>query len=146
MRDPGGGGAGSYALKTFLEQTLHRRCPSLVLLLRNKSVLVLLCFLSAVAWPQDRSHQDFVRRLITAAVERTHHQVSYVSEYVHIPYPGGDVPSDTGVCTDEVIRSYRAVGIDLQKEVHEDMVRHFDARNGSTVLIPISITGASPTS
>jgi uncharacterized protein YijF (DUF1287 family) len=44
---------------------------------------------------------------------------------VGIPYPGGDVPADTGVCTDEVIRSYRAVGIDLQKEVHEDMKRNF---------------------
>lgn len=51
----------------------------------------------------------------------------YVSDYVPIPYAGGDVPADTGVCTDEVIRSYRAVGIDLQKEVHEDMLHHFDA-------------------
>lgn len=41
--------------------------------------------------------------------------------------PGGDVPSDTGVCTDEIIRSYRAVGVDLQKEIHEDMVRNFSA-------------------
>jgi uncharacterized protein YijF (DUF1287 family) len=47
--------------------------------------------------------------------------------YVAIPYPGGDVPPDTGVCTDEVIRSYRALGIDLQKEVHEDMERNFSA-------------------
>ena len=44
-----------------------------------------------------------------------------------LPYPGGDVPADTGVCTDEVIRAYRAVGIDLQKEVHEDMVANFSA-------------------
>jgi uncharacterized protein len=43
------------------------------------------------------------------------------------PYPGGDVPADTGVCTDEIIRSYRAVGVDLQKEVHEDMLRNFSA-------------------
>jgi uncharacterized protein YijF (DUF1287 family) len=41
--------------------------------------------------------------------------------------PGGDVPPDTGVCTDEIIRSYRAVGVDLQKEVHEDMVQNFAA-------------------
>jgi uncharacterized protein YijF (DUF1287 family) len=39
--------------------------------------------------------------------------------------PGGDVPADTGVCTDEIIRIYRAVGVDLQKEVHEDMVKNF---------------------
>jgi uncharacterized protein YijF (DUF1287 family) len=68
------------------------------------------------------SHQDFSRRLVAAAIERTHHSVRYGSEYVRIPYPGGDVPSDKGVCTDEIIRSYRAVGVDLQKEVHEDML------------------------
>ena len=73
------------------------------------------------------SRQEFTRRLVAAAIERTHHSVRYVSEYVHIPYPGGDVPADTGVCTDEIIRSYRAVGVDLQKEVHEDMVQNFAA-------------------
>ena len=72
------------------------------------------------------SRQDFTRKLVAAAIERTHHTVRYVSAYVSIPYPGGDVPDGTGVCTDEVIRSYRAVGVDLQKEVHEDMVRNFD--------------------
>jgi uncharacterized protein YijF (DUF1287 family) len=70
---------------------------------------------------------EFTRRLVAAAVERTHHSVRYVSAYVRIPYPGGDVPADTGVCSDEIIRSYRAVGVDLQKDVHEDMVRNFNA-------------------
>ena len=71
--------------------------------------------------------QKFLRKLVAAAEERTHHIVRYDSAYVRIPYPGGDVPKDTGVCTDEVIRSYRAVGVDLQKEVHEDMERDFSA-------------------
>src|ERR1700722_20015668 len=71
--------------------------------------------------------EEFTRRLVAAAVERTHHSVRYVSEYVHLSYPSGDVPSDTGVCTDEIIRSYRAVGVDLQKEVHEDMLQNFAA-------------------
>jgi uncharacterized protein YijF (DUF1287 family) len=44
-----------------------------------------------------------------------------------MPYPGGDVPAGTGVCTDEIIRAYRAVGVDLQKEVHEDMEQNFSA-------------------
>jgi uncharacterized protein len=65
--------------------------------------------------------------LVAAAVERTHHVVSYDPAYVRIPYPGGDVPASTGVCTDEIIRAYRAVGIDLQKEVHEDMASHLAA-------------------
>src|SRR5881394_2434627 len=73
------------------------------------------------------SKQEFIRKLVAAAIERTHHPVRYISDYVAIPYPGGDVPEDTGVCTDEVIRSYRAVGIDLQKEVHEDMEKNFSA-------------------
>lgn len=64
---------------------------------------------------------------MAAAIERTHHHVRYDPAYVRIPYPGGDVPADTGVCTDEIIRSYRAVGVDLQKEVHEDMVQNFSA-------------------
>lgn len=71
-------------------------------------------------------HQ-FLSQLSAAAVERTHHVVRYDSAYLRIAYPGGDVPPDTGVCTDEVIRAYRAVGVDLQKEVHEDMVANFRA-------------------
>jgi uncharacterized protein len=71
---------------------------------------------------QSRTEEKFFRSLALAAVERTRHAVRYDPAYVRIPYPGGDVPAATGVCTDEVIRSYRAVGIDLQKEVHEDML------------------------
>jgi hypothetical protein len=73
------------------------------------------------------AHEVFVQKLVDAAIERTRHTVRYDPAYVRIPYPGGDVPADTGVCTDEVIRSYRAVGIDLQKEVHEDMAQNFSA-------------------
>jgi uncharacterized protein YijF (DUF1287 family) len=64
---------------------------------------------------------------VAAAIERTHHTVRYEPAYVKIPYPGGDVPADTGVCSDEVIRAYRALGVDLQKEVHEDMKQNFSA-------------------
>ncbi len=74
-----------------------------------------------------RSRKEFVRKLVAAAVERTNHFIRYDGSYVQIPYPGGDVPADTGVCTDEVIRVYRTLGIDLQTKVHEDMVRNFDA-------------------
>jgi hypothetical protein len=73
------------------------------------------------------ARQEFLKKLAAAAEERTHHVVRYDPAYVRIPYPGGDVPADTGVCTDEVIRSYRAVGVDLQKEVHEDMELNFSA-------------------
>jgi uncharacterized protein len=67
-----------------------------------------------------------LQQLVAAAVERTNHVVRYDPAYVRLAYPGGDVPADKGVCTDEVIRSYRAVGVDLQKEVHEDIVANFE--------------------
>jgi uncharacterized protein len=78
-------------------------------------------------WFQETNQQTFLEKLSAAAIERTHHTVRYDPKYVHIPYPGGDVPADTGVCSDEVIRAYRALGIDLQKEVHEDIAAHFSA-------------------
>lgn len=76
------------------------------------------------ALPDDTT---FRARLVRAALERTFHVVRYEPAYVEISYPLGDVPAGTGVCTDEVIRAYRAVGVDLQALVHEDMARHFDA-------------------
>jgi uncharacterized protein len=92
--------------------------------------LVAILFLPAAALlPADESpaRKEFLLRLVAAAIERTSHQVRYDSAYVRIPYPGGDVPADTGVCTDEIIRIYRAVGIDLQKEVHQDIERNWSA-------------------
>jgi len=91
------------------------------------ALLILLLIASCVAQTQSTARADFTHRLVAAAIERTHHTVRYDPAYVRIPYPGGDVPPDTGVCTDEIIRSYRAVGVDLQKEVHEDIVKNFDA-------------------
>ncbi len=101
-------------------------------LVSKKALAVALVFVSTLAWAQTRpkgssSRQEFLTKLVAAAVERTHHEVRYDPAYVRIPYPGGDVPADTGVCTDEIIRAYRALGVDLQKEVHEDMERNFSA-------------------
>lgn len=73
------------------------------------------------------SGSAFLDKLVEAAIERTSHEVRYDPSYFSIDYPGGDVPAEVGVCTDEVIRSYRAVGVDLQKLVHEDMEKDFGA-------------------
>jgi uncharacterized protein len=83
--------------------------------------LLLYWLLPAVAVAQP----SFQERLSAAALSLTEQQVSYDPSYFSIPYPGGDVPADKGVCTDVVIRAYRQLGIDLQKEVHEDMKAHF---------------------
>ncbi len=68
------------------------------------------------------------RALCEAALDRTRHGVRYDPAYVRLEYPGGDVAADRGVCTDVVIRSYRAaLGQDLQVLVHEDMTADFGA-------------------
>lgn len=69
--------------------------------------------------------QDFFEKLSNAAIAILDPDVVYTPNYIGIKYPNGDVPPKTGVCTDVVIRAYRKLGIDLQKEVHEDMVANF---------------------
>ena len=81
--------------------------------------------IALVAQTPSFSRTEFTKRLVAAAVARSEVHVRYVPTYVRIPYPGGDVPADTGTCTDEIIRIYRVVGVDLQKEVHEDMAKNF---------------------
>lgn len=68
---------------------------------------------------------DFSKLLSEAALERTKHFVIYNGSYRKIPYPGGDVPKNIGVCTDVVIRAYRQLGIDLQKDLHLEMKKNF---------------------
>lgn len=68
---------------------------------------------------------DSAAQLVEAARARTLAHEVYDGSYRAIPYPNGDVPADRGVCTDLVIRAYRALGIDLQQRVHEDMRAHF---------------------
>ncbi len=77
----------------------------------------LLCVLSAAA---DARLPHLAREQIGVTIE-------YDPAYVVLPYPGGDVPPDRGVCTDVVIRAFRGIGVDLQKAVHEDMKKAFAA-------------------
>ena len=69
---------------------------------------------------------NFYNQLADSALVLTSQRVIYDPTYRQIDYPNGDVPADKGVCTDVVIRAYRKLGIDLQKEVHEDMKSSFD--------------------
>lgn len=67
----------------------------------------------------------FYKRLADSSYTLTKQKVTYDPTYYRIPYPNGDVPADKGVCTDVIIRAYRKLGIDLQKEVHTDMQGNF---------------------
>ncbi|TDR23613.1 DUF1287 domain-containing protein [Marinicella litoralis] len=79
-----------------------------------KIIILLLCSL-----------QLHANDLVAAAKERLNHWVVYDGAYQKIDYPNGDVDQTKGVCTDVIIRSYRALGVDLQQLVHEDMRQHF---------------------
>ena len=68
----------------------------------------------------------FRKQLSVVALEIIDPTIKYTPDYVSIAYPNGDVPAKTGVCTDVIIRAYRKLGIDLQKEVHEDMKNSFE--------------------
>ena len=87
-----------------------------------KSLLLFLLLTSQIYFAQT---QNKVNSLSKHAIELTKQKVLYDGNYFPIAYPNGDVPKGIGVCTDVVVRAYRKVGIDLQKEVHEDMKANF---------------------
>jgi uncharacterized protein YijF (DUF1287 family) len=69
--------------------------------------------------PENASPQ--LTAFLTSAAEQTKVTTGYDPSYVALKYPGGDVPPETGVCSDVLVRAFRKAGIDLQKEIHEDM-------------------------
>lgn len=91
---------------------------------RYRAILSLFAMMVAALFSSGQARADGLD-IARAAEERTRHQVIYDPSYVRLAYPGGDVAPDRGVCTDVVIRTYRAIGVDLQKLVHEDMRRAF---------------------
>jgi uncharacterized protein len=75
-----------------------------------------------------QAHADTPMQLMIAgAKSQVGKTRGYDPTYRSIAYPNGDVPLETGVCSDVVIRAFRRAGIDLQVLVHEDMKRNFGA-------------------
>jgi len=87
------------------------------------ALLIVLAFIGQFAYTQ--TNRLFYDSLANAAVELTKIRVVYDPKYYSLDYPNGDLPPNRGVCTDVIVRAYRAMGIDLQKEVHEDMSQNF---------------------
>jgi uncharacterized protein len=81
---------------------------------------------SPVAQPLPRNASPQLKQLLEGAIEQSSITTGYDPSYVKLDYPNGDVPSNTGVCSDVVVRAFRKTGIDLQKEVHEDMTAAWD--------------------
>jgi uncharacterized protein len=97
-----------------------RECANLKHLLRLFCLITLLSLFAgcggvkeAPVVPRSTEPAGFSQKLSEAALDRLNHKVKYDPAYIKITYPGGDVPENTGVCTDEVMRAYRALGIDL---------------------------------
>ncbi len=88
----------------------------------KKYLSILVVMLSVILM---KAQNPFAQKLSNAALSLTKDKVTYDPAYFIIKYPNGDIPADKGVCTDVVIRAYRKLGIDLQKEVHEDMAKNF---------------------
>ena len=63
--------------------------------------------------------------IAAAAVSQVGVTTIYDPSYVRLRYPGGDRPMERGVCADVIVRAFRSAGVDLQREVHEDMRRNF---------------------
>ena len=87
--------------------------------------ILLPVFILFISLNTTSAQDNFYARLADSAILLTKQNVKYDPSYFKIKYPNGDVPADRGVCTDVIIRAYRKLGIDLQKEVHEDMLAHF---------------------
>lgn len=77
--------------------------------------------------PLSASSRRAVEQVVAGALEQTGTTRIYDSAYVRIAYPNGDPPADRGVCSDVIVRAFRKAGIDLKKEIHEDMARSFSA-------------------
>lgn len=101
-----------------------------------------------------REPAAFGLALAAAARAQLGEFVIYNAKYRRIAYPMGDVPALFGVCSDVVVRAYRAVGLDLQALIQEtrsgrgdrnidhrrvDVIRGFLARHGE----PLAISGFS---
>ncbi len=103
------------SILVFLALTFScKKAENLAILAENKTSII-------------EKPSTFDEKLSNAALSIIDENVVYTPSYVSIKYPNGDVPAKTGVCTDVVIRAYRKLNIDLQKEIHEDLKANFSA-------------------
>jgi uncharacterized protein YijF (DUF1287 family) len=103
---------------------MHRQHASLRIERARILACVVACLFALAPIASEGSPR--VAKLIDAAHAQHGVTLHYDGRYARLDYPGGDVAADRGVCTDVVIRAYRALGIDLQQRVHEDIRANFD--------------------
>jgi len=84
--------------------------------------IIFFCFFSIFQF--SFSQDTFFDSLSMASLPLSKDEVTYDGSYRSMSYPNGDVPVNIGVCTDVIIRAYRKMGVDLQKEIHEDILKN----------------------
>jgi len=94
-------------------------------LIRSESKAILLSERELAAAQQVKADATPLERVLAHSIEQTTKTSSYDSSYVKLDYPNGDLPIERGVCADVVVRAFRQGGVDLQKELHEDMGKNF---------------------
>ena len=125
--------------------TAARKTEPAPYIMKKKSLLILSCVLlllagaggaglyffmpqqAPIAPPSPAPDKDSLPALARQQIGVT---VSYTPDYVDLEYPMGDVPIESGVCTDVIIRALRLKGLDLQELVHEDMKKNFRSYPG----------------
>jgi uncharacterized protein YijF (DUF1287 family) len=91
--------------------------------MRLSRAALLMLFVAAIA----RADTPMASRIAKAAEAQVGITTIYDSSYKQLRYPGGDLPINRGVCADVVVRAFRAIDVDLQVAIHEDMRRDFRA-------------------
>ncbi|NKQ41546.1 MAG: DUF1287 domain-containing protein [Sulfurovum sp.] len=59
-----------------------------------------------------------IDRFIGASQAQVGKTMTYNPEYVKLKFPNGDIPISKGVCTDVIVRAFRALNIDLQERIY----------------------------
>jgi len=109
------------SLTIFLALCLLPACD----LIHSGSKTILLSERELAAAQQVKADATPLERVLAHSIEQTTKTSSYDASYVKLDYPNGDLPIERGVCADVVVRAFRQGGIDLQKELHEDMEKNF---------------------
>jgi len=89
----------------------------------RQNILIFVLFINASS-VISQTHDVHVQ-IAQAAIDQVGVTTHYAPGYTRIPYPMGDIQLESGVCSDVIIRAFRSIRVDLQKNVHEDMKNHF---------------------
>lgn len=115
--------SGALCLMLVISPNCQRRSPSLVSQTPTSPAEIRPTPPVAIQKPLAPDISPQLKQLVESAIDQTRVTTGYDPSYVGIDYPGGDVPLETGVCSDVVVRAFRKAGIDLQKVIHDDMAR-----------------------